>query len=350
MSATIGTPRAWGPNLSALNRPGQPIPRQICRGPCGPRPKVRESRRGDRRLPDPRGATDQHQRPGHQSTTKDPIELPDPGPQPLHPRCLDLTERHRRECAARRAWRDARPGAADARFSSAIVFHSPQPGQRPCHFGLSCPHELQAKTVAERGIPARLRGPLDGLAPPGIGWPPTRPEEEPMRSIRFRLPSPSMAVALLALFVALGGSAYAALKVGSKQIVNNSVRSTDLRNNDVRSKDVRNNALTGADVNESTLGTVPSAATAAQCGDGGEREHPRGARPQRVRPDAHGARSARRHAGQPALRGRLYATSARARRPDSSRTNSASSISRGMSTRPASRARSSRSQRATGRI
>ena len=30
----------------------------------------------------------------------------------------------------------ARTGAA-ARASSAIEFHSPQPGQRPCHFGLS---------------------------------------------------------------------------------------------------------------------------------------------------------------------------------------------------------------------
>src|SRR3954451_823974 len=55
-------------------------------------------------------------------------------------------------------------GAA-ARFSSAIVFHSPQPGQRPCHLGLSCPHELQAKTVADLGIPARLRATVDGFAP-----------------------------------------------------------------------------------------------------------------------------------------------------------------------------------------
>jgi hypothetical protein len=45
-----------------------------------------------------------------------------------------------------------RPAGAAARFSSAIVFHSPQPGQRPCHFGLSCPQEVQAKTVAERAI------------------------------------------------------------------------------------------------------------------------------------------------------------------------------------------------------
>jgi hypothetical protein len=32
------------------------------------------------------------------------------------------------------------------------VFHSPQPGQRPCHLGLSWPHEEQAKIVAERAI------------------------------------------------------------------------------------------------------------------------------------------------------------------------------------------------------
>jgi hypothetical protein len=81
-------------------------------------------------------------------------------------------------------------------------------------------------------------------------------------SVRFQRPSPSMAVALLALFVALGGSSYAALKVSGKQIVNNSVRSKDLRNNDVRSTDVRNNGLTGADIDEARVGTVPSANTA----------------------------------------------------------------------------------------
>jgi hypothetical protein len=72
-----------------------------------------------------------------------------------------------------------------------------------------------------------------------------------------------MAVALLALFVSLGGSSYAALKVNSKQIVNNSVRSADLRNNDVRGRDVRNNSLTGADINEARLGKVPAANAAS---------------------------------------------------------------------------------------
>ena len=37
-------------------------------------------------------------------------------------------------------------GASIAR-SSTIVFHSPQPGQRPCHLGLSFPHWEQTKRV-----------------------------------------------------------------------------------------------------------------------------------------------------------------------------------------------------------
>jgi len=71
--------------------------------------------------------------------------------------------------SARPAERDGaappRPAGAAARFSSVIVFHSPQPGQRPCHFGLSWPQAVHAKTVAERAISARLRAPVDGFAP-----------------------------------------------------------------------------------------------------------------------------------------------------------------------------------------
>jgi hypothetical protein len=103
-----------------------------------------------------------------------------------------------------------------------------------------------------------------------------------MPQLLRRRPSPAMVVALLALFVALGGSSYAALRIGSAQIVNNSVRSKDIRNNDVRSQDIRNNdvlskdirnstirggdvardTLTGSDINESTLGRVPVAGSA----------------------------------------------------------------------------------------
>lgn len=107
-----------------------------------------------------------------------------------------------------------------------------------------------------------------------------------MRRILSRRPSPAMTVALLALFVALGGSSYAAVKVGTKQIVNNSVRSGDLRNNDIRTTDLRNNemrgtdirnstihgrdvarnTLSGDDINESRLGIVPGASNAAALG------------------------------------------------------------------------------------
>lgn len=97
-------------------------------------------------------------------------------------------------------------------------------------------------------------------------------------SLRGRLTFANL-TALLALFIALGGSSYAALRVGSEQVANNSLRSQDLRNNDVRGRDirkgtvqgtdvrdgdlkgrdVRDNTLSGNDVKESTLATVPSA-------------------------------------------------------------------------------------------
>jgi hypothetical protein len=81
-----------------------------------------------------------------------------------------------------------------------------------------------------------------------------------------------MVVALVALFVALGGGAYAALRVKSRHIANNTVRTQDVRNNSLRGKDVRNrglgardiafDSLTGNQIDEPTLERVPSAADA----------------------------------------------------------------------------------------
>jgi hypothetical protein len=56
-----------------------------------------------------------------------------------------------------------------------------------------------------------------------------------------------MVVALLALFVALGGTGYAAVK---------------LKNNSVPGKKLKRNTVTGKQVKESTLGTVPRAQNA----------------------------------------------------------------------------------------
>jgi hypothetical protein len=61
-------------------------------------------------------------------------------------------------------------------------------------------------------------------------------------------------VATIALFVALGGGAYAAF-----HLPKNSVRSKHIKNGQVKSADVKNDALAGTDIDESTLGAVPNA-------------------------------------------------------------------------------------------
>jgi hypothetical protein len=88
-------------------------------------------------------------------------------------------------------------------------------------------------------------------------------------------------IAFAALFVALGGSAYALAEgsVGSRELEDDGVRSIDLRNDDVRGTDIEqdavhgsdvannelggvdvaNNGLSGDDIDESSLGQVPDA-------------------------------------------------------------------------------------------
>lgn len=115
------------------------------------------------------------------------------------------------------------------------------------------------------------------------------------------MPSPAMVVALVALFVSLGGVGYAATKIGTRQIKNGAVTTKKLRfeavttnkladnavttsklvdgavttsklvdgavttnklaSNAVTGQQVKDNSLTGQDINESTLGQVPNAAT-----------------------------------------------------------------------------------------
>jgi hypothetical protein len=62
--------------------------------------------------------------------------------------------------------------------------------------------------------------------------------------------SPSMAVALLALFVALGGTGYAAARINGRTITDRSISGAKLKRN----------TLTGRQIDESRLGQVPSAA------------------------------------------------------------------------------------------
>jgi hypothetical protein len=67
-----------------------------------------------------------------------------------------------------------------------------------------------------------------------------------------------MAVALLALFMAMGGSAYA-LVVTSGSIKNNTIRSADVRNGALLGKDFRANGVGARAIKESSLATVPGA-------------------------------------------------------------------------------------------
>jgi hypothetical protein len=74
-------------------------------------------------------------------------------------------------------------------------------------------------------------------------------------------------IALLALFVALGGTTYAATalprnSVGTTQLKKNAVTNPKIRKNAVNGAKVANNSIRGADVLESSLGEVPSAAIA----------------------------------------------------------------------------------------
>ena len=60
--------------------------------------------------------------------------------------------------------------------------------------------------------------------------------------------------ATVALFVALGGGAYAVTRVDSRDIANDSVRSIDLKNRKaVTGMDVKRNGLTGRQISEARL-------------------------------------------------------------------------------------------------
>ncbi len=80
--------------------------------------------------------------------------------------------------------------------------------------------------------------------------------------LRRLVPSPSMFVALLALFVALGGSAAAAIVITGRNIKNNTVTGADIKNGALASRDIKKNSVGGVAILESRLGTVPSAAQA----------------------------------------------------------------------------------------
>src|SRR5579875_882487 len=85
--------------------------------------------------------------------------------------------------------------------------------------------------------------------------------------LRFRKPSPALVISVIALFVALGGTGYAALKlpknsVGTPQLKNGAVTSAKLKNGAVTSAKLKNGAVTAGKINPAGL-TVPDATHAS---------------------------------------------------------------------------------------
>ena len=84
---------------------------------------------------------------------------------------------------------------------------------------------------------------------------------------RIRRPSPALVIAVIALFVAIGGVSWAATKIGTNQIENSAVTAKKLHKKAVGTKKIKNDAVTGAKAEESSFGQVPDAAHADSATD-----------------------------------------------------------------------------------
>jgi len=83
-----------------------------------------------------------------------------------------------------------------------------------------------------------------------------------MKLLRNR-PSPALAVSIVALVVAMGGTSYAAIQINSQDIKNNTIQSNDIKDKGVKGRDlakdsmnrgkIKKNAVTSAKINDGTI-------------------------------------------------------------------------------------------------
>lgn len=75
------------------------------------------------------------------------------------------------------------------------------------------------------------------------------------KAVLDRLNSAAGPLALVALFIALGGAAYAVKKnsVGSPQIKNDSVKGTDIKDGGIKGKDIKDGSLKGKDIDDDKI-------------------------------------------------------------------------------------------------
>ena len=74
-----------------------------------------------------------------------------------------------------------------------------------------------------------------------------------MKLPRFSRPSPSMAVSITALVVAMGGTSYAAATIGTADLEKNAVTSVKVENETLKSKDVKDGSLRAQDLRPGLL-------------------------------------------------------------------------------------------------
>jgi hypothetical protein len=79
---------------------------------------------------------------------------------------------------------------------------------------------------------------------------------------RIPRPSAALVVAFAALFAAMSGTGYAALKITGASVANNTLSGLDIRNKSLGPQEHKPNSLGGGQIKESKLGTVPHAAKA----------------------------------------------------------------------------------------
>ena len=60
-----------------------------------------------------------------------------------------------------------------------------------------------------------------------------------MRRLRLRRPSPALVISLIALFVALGGTSYAAIKIGARNLKTGSVGTRAVKNATLSGRDLQ---------------------------------------------------------------------------------------------------------------
>jgi hypothetical protein len=91
-----------------------------------------------------------------------------------------------------------------------------------------------------------------------------------MRRILRLRPSPALVIAMIALFISLGGVSYGLARnsVDSREIKNGTVSSRDLKNNSVTSRDVKNGSLVTGDFKAGSIPAGPAGPAGPPGADG----------------------------------------------------------------------------------